>query len=178
MSFKVWHLLVLTTLLFAQPLVAQSQGAVTLRVPVPDGTKVSPVKYGDSETAVDLKPAEQVAFLFVNGIWMEEQKCLDFGVGRLVTLGELIKGVKAPSGEILGLKVTPARDTNYTYDMILIGEDCIIRAIPRVKGIGAMAIVGTPKRMGKNFYYNPEGADLARAQTVTEMGYSGDGFMR
>jgi hypothetical protein len=178
MSFKLWNAVFLASLLFAQPLVAQSQGAVKLSVPVPEGTRVSPVRYGDKETAVDLKPAEQVAFLFVSAIWQAEQNCLELEVGRLATLGELIKGVKAPGGAMIGLKVTPARDVNYNYDVILIGDDCVIRAIPRVKGIGSFAIVGTPKRMIPNFYFNPEGADLARALPLTESGFAGDGFRR
>jgi hypothetical protein len=178
MSNKCVYGLVLVACVLAQPLAAQSQPP-KLPVPVPQGTVVSPVKYGDAETAVELKPAEQVAFLFVYAIWAQEQKCLerDTGIGRLATLGELVKGVKAPGGDI-GLKVTPTRDSNYNYDLIIVGADCLIRAIPRVKGIGAFAIIGTPKRMIPRFYFNPDGPDLSKAVELTETGFTGDGFSR
>jgi hypothetical protein len=58
MKLRPWCALVVVYLLFAQPLFAQN---LKLPLPVPDGTRVSPIKYGDSETAVELKPQEQVA---------------------------------------------------------------------------------------------------------------------
>jgi hypothetical protein len=148
-------------------------------VTVPEGCKVMDVKYGDDETVATLKPEEQVAFLFVYAMYGLEGDCLDkdMGIGRLATLGELVKGVKAGSGSDLGLSISPVKDTNYNYDIIIIGRDCLIRATPRVKGIGALAIIGSASRSG-NFYYNPNGPDLTKAVKLTEYGYDGKGFRR
>jgi hypothetical protein len=116
----------------------------------------------------------------VYGIWGLEGNCFDndMGVGRLCTLAELVKGVKAKSGKTLGLTVDPTQDTNYSYDVITIGGDCIIRAIPRDPGLGAFAMVGTARRSSGNFYYNPKGSDLMYAVQLTEYGYEGTGFRR
>jgi hypothetical protein len=176
MRARRWCLLVFAGLLVAQVLSAQAKSQVV----VPQGTTVSPVKFSDEQPAVDLKPAEQVAFLFVNGIWGLEGRSLekDSGLARLCTLRELISGVKMPGGETLGLSVNPVKDANYNYDILIIGEDCVIRALPRVKGLGGFAMLGSPRRAIGSFYYNPDGADLVRAVKVTEMGYGGDGFVR
>ena len=149
-------------------------------VSVPSGTTVSPVKFSDEEPAVVLKPEEEVAFLYVYGIWNLESQCLDadMGIGRLATLRELITGVKTAGGETFGLSVNPVKDTNYNYDVMLIGTTCVIRASPRVKGLGAFALVGSPKRILGDFYYNPDGGDLTKAIKLSEMGYSGSGFVR
>ncbi len=175
MRTRLGHVLVLCLMLLL-PVMAQ---AAPSTVSVPEGTKVGNVKYGDEETVATLKPEEQVAFLFVYAMWGLEGDCLDkdMGIGRLVTLGELIKGVKAPTGYDLGLSINPVKDTNYSYDIIIVGKDCLIRAIPRVKGIGALAIIGPISRTG-NFYYNPNGPDLTKAVKLTEYGYEGKGFRR
>lgn len=177
MKLRPWCALVVVCLLFAQPLFAQN---LKLPLPVPDGTKVSPIKFGDSETPVELKPQEQVALLFVSAIWSLEERALENdSVKRLVPLGELIKGIKTPVGEVIGLTVTPVKDTNYTYDLMIIGQDILIRAIPRVKGLGGFARIGPVKGFGGvNFWYNPDGADMTKAMKITEMGFSGNGFSR
>ena len=169
--------LLILCLALAFPFLAQ---AAPSPVSVPDGTRVSNPKYGDSETEVALQPAEQVAFLFVLGIWGLEQDCLssDSGVGRLCSIAELVKGVKAASGQVLALTISPLKDTNYIYDAILIGADCIIRAIPRVKGLGAFAMVGSANRSSGNFWYTPNSPDLLKAVKLTEYGYGGNGFRR
>lgn len=76
-----------------------------LPVPVPAGTTVGPLKYEEDKPALELKPAEQVAFLYVYGLWFMESDCLDkdSGVGRLCTLRELITGAKTPDGQVIGL---------------------------------------------------------------------------
>jgi hypothetical protein len=147
-------------------------------VSVPDGTRVSELKYGDEEV-LTLQPAEQVAFLFVYGIWGLEQDCIsaDMGVGRLCTLGELARGVKAASGGTLGLAINFVKDTNYNYDLFIIGSDLVIRAIPRVKGLGSFAMMGSGRRSSGNFWYSPS-ADLTKAVQLTQYGYEGDGFRR
>jgi hypothetical protein len=176
MHARRWYLLVMAGLLVSQVLSAQAKSAVV----VPQGTTVSPMKFSDEQPAINLEPAEQVAFLFVNGIWGLEGRSLEkeSGLERLCTLRELISGVKMPGGEILGLSVNPVKDTNYNYDVLIIGEDCLIRALPRVKGLGSFAMLGSPRRVFGTFYYNPDGPDLTKAVKVTEMGYGGDGFVR
>jgi hypothetical protein len=167
-------------LLFALPSIIQAQGAKPSPISVPAGIKNLTVKYGENETLAQLKPAEQVAFLFLSAIWGLEESCLDkdMGIGRLCTLPELAKGVKTNGGEILGLEVDPSLDSNYTYDAILIGKDCVLRAIPRGPGLGAFARVGSPRRSSGNFYYNPKGSTLVSAEKLTEYGYEGHGFSR
>jgi hypothetical protein len=175
MHVRLGH--VMLCLMLVAPVMAQ---AAPSTVSVPDGTKVGDVKYGDDESVATLKPEEQVAFLFVYALWGLEGDCLDkdMGIGRLATLGELIKGVKASTGYDIGLSVNPVKDTNYSYDIIIIGKDCLIRATPRAKGIGALAMIGSPTRMSGNFYYNPNGPDLTKAVKLTEYGYNGKGFRR
>jgi hypothetical protein len=164
-------------LLVALPGYSQKKSPVAL----PDDARIAPIKYGDMDTAVTLNPAEQVAFLMVSSIWRLEERCYDkdSGVGRTVALGELVKGTKLKDGETAALSVNPARDSNYTYDVILVGDFCLVKAIPRNPAWGgAFALIGTPKGFGNTCYYNPKGQDLARALKVTEMGYGGNGFIR
>ena len=73
-------------------------------------------------------------------------RCLhkDWGIGRLATLGELIKGVKPASGNIIGLSVNPVKDSNYSYDIVIIGQDLLIRAISRVEDLGSLGTRSTP----------------------------------
>jgi len=173
------RMIAILILLFAFPMFIQAQSAGKSPVSVPADLKNITVKYGD-DTPVTLKPAEKVAFLFVYGIWGLEGNCFDsdMGVGRLCTLAELVNGVKTKGGETLGLKVDPAQDTNYSYDVILIGGDCLIRAIPRSAGLAAFAMVGTARRSSGNFYYSSKGPDLTNAIKLTEYGYEGRGFRR
>ncbi len=138
-----------------------------------------PPKYAEDQPPLDLKPEEQVAFLYVYGLWNLEQSCLDSssGLGRLCTLGELIRGVQTPDGRVLGLSVTPVKDTNYLYEIMIIGGDCVIKAIPRVKGLGGFAVLGSPSRSLGSFYYSPS-ADMTQAVKLIELGYQGNGFVR
>jgi hypothetical protein len=178
MKARQWFVCLTAGLLMTLSPLAQAQAS--LPVPVPAGTTVGPLKYAEDQPPLELKPAEQVAFLFVYGLWSMEQDCLskDSGLGRLCTLRELITGVKTRDGQVVGLSVNPVKDTNYNYEIMIIGEDCVIRAIPRTKGLVGFATLGSPMRSSGNFYYSPEGADLTRAVKLIEMGYSGDGFRR
>jgi hypothetical protein len=174
MHGRNWILALVVCLSVAPSLSAQRKSPVT----VPDGTRVSAIKFED-ESAVDLKPEEQVAFLFVSGIWNLEGRCLEPDVlGRLATIRELVTGVKTPVGETLGLSISPVKDTNYNYDLTIIGPDCLIRANPRVAGLGGFALMGSPKRVMGDFFYNPKGGDLSAARKLGEMGYGGSGFVR
>lgn len=54
-----------------------------------------------------------------------------------------------------------------------------MRAVPRGPGLGAFALMGSPKSFGRiSLYDNPKGPDLINAVQLTEMGYDGDGFRR
>lgn len=158
----------------------RAQAQTVLPVPVPAGTTVYPPKYAEDQPALDLKPAEQVAFLYVYGIWFMEQDCLDAdsGVGRLCTLRELIAGVKTPDGRLIGLSVNPVKDTSYNYEIIIIGDSCLIRAVPRVKGLVGFAALGSPRLSSGGFYCSPDGADMTRAVKLIEMGFDGAGFRK
>jgi hypothetical protein len=176
MRIRLGHVLALLCLLLVSAAVAQ---AAPSPVFVPDGTRISELKYGDEETALTLQPGEQVAFLFVYGVWGLEQDCFsaDSGVGRFCTLAELVKGVKAPGGT-LGLAINPVKDTNYSYDLTIIGSDLVIRAIPRVRDLGAFAMTGSGRRSIGNFWYSPKSGDLTKALQITQYGYGGSGFRR
>ena len=172
-----WFFLVIAALIVAQSVSAETRKSP---VTVPDGTKVQAVKLEGNDAEVTLSQEEQVAFLFLYGIWNLESRCLDKdnGIGRLATLGELVKGVKTPGGETFGLSINPVKDTNYSYDLMLVGTDVVIRANPRARGLGGFALVGSPNRIMGNFYYNSKGGDFTKAIKLSEMGYGGDGFVR
>ncbi len=176
MRIRLGHVLAVLCLMLVLPAMAQ---AAPSPVSVPDGTKFEELKYGDEEV-LTLQPGEQVAFLFVYGIWGLEQDCInaDSGPGRLCTLAELVKGVKAPGGGTLGLTMNPVKDINYHYDVIIIGTDLVIRAIPRVRDLGAFAMIGSGKRLSGNLWYSPKSADLSKAVQLTQYGYGGNGFRR
>jgi len=176
-SVRLWRVLVIAVLLVGLAPAAQAQNKSLVSVPA--GTTVMPPKYAEDQPALDLKPEEQVAFLYVYGLWFLEQQCLDkdMGVGRLCTLGEMITGVKTPSGGVLGLSLTPVKDTNYRYEIQIIGEDCVIQAVPRVKGLGGFAVLGSPRRSSGNLWFSATG-DITRAVKLIEMGYEGKGFVR
>jgi hypothetical protein len=152
-------------------------------ITVPNGTKVDTLQYANSsQTAVKLNPAEQVAFLFVYGIMQVEGKCADkqSGPGRPCSLAELVKGVSAKDGQTLGLSEDPAQDAHYRYSLMVIGEDCIIQALPRRPGLGSFAWVGTVGGFMPegHWYYNAEGGDMAQARKLGSVGYEGKGFVR
>ena len=176
MRIRLGHVLGILCLMLASPAMAQ---AAPSPVSVPDGTKLAELRYGDQEAVLTLQPGEQVAFLFVQGIWGLEQDCISAGVGlgRLCTLAELVKGAKAPGGT-LGLSVNPVKDVNYFYDVIIIGSDLVIRAIPRVRDLGAFAMTGSGRRSTGNLWYSPKSADLTKAVQLTQYGYEGSGFRR
>jgi hypothetical protein len=178
MNARLWHVGLIAVLMFTLSPHAQAQN--NLPVPVPAGTTVYPPKYAEDQPALQLKPAEQVAFLYVYGLWFMEQDCLDgdSGVGRLCTLRELITGVKTPDGGVIGLSVNPVKDTNYNYEIMIIGDSCLIRATPRAKGLVGFAVLGSPRRSFGSVYYSPDGADMTRAVPLIEMGYEGSGFRK
>ena len=91
MNARLWQVCLIAGLILTLSPFAQAQP-----VSIPAGTTVGPLKYAEDQPALELKPAEQVAFLYVYGLWFMEQDCLDkdSGVGRLCTLRELITGVK------------------------------------------------------------------------------------
>jgi hypothetical protein len=170
------RMLMVLCLVMALPLAAF---AAPSQVTVPDDTKISTLKI-DDDTQVTLKPAEQVAFLFVYAMWGLENECndKDMGIGRPVSIDELVKGVKGEAGQVIGLSLSPRKDTNYNYDIIIVGKDVIVRAISRVKDLGSFAYAGTAGRMSGNFWFNPNGPDITKAVKFTEYGYEGHGFRR
>ena len=116
-----------------------------------------PPKYAEDQPALELKPAEQVAFLYVYGLWFMEQDCLDkdSGVGRLCTLRELITGVKTPDGQVIGLSVNPVKDTNYNYEIMIIGDSCVIKAVPARQGPGWIRDTRLSEAVVRQFLLQP-----------------------
>jgi hypothetical protein len=186
MRVRVEHVLVILGLLFAHPVFSQASNGNS-PVLVPDGTTVDTIKYGVDKNGqqrkdASLKPAEQVAFLFVYNIWELERDYAykDSGLGRLCSLRELVKGVRTRGGQTIGLAEDPARDTNYRYSMTLIGDSyMIIMALPRSPGLAGFALVGTPDNDDTSWlYYNPKGSNLELAKKIYSINYKGDGFKR
>jgi len=186
MKVRVEHVLVILGVLFAHPVFSQASGG-NPPVWIPDGTTVDTIKYGVDKNGqrqkdTTLKPAEQVAFLFVYNIWELERDYAykDSGLGRLCSLRELVKGVRTRGGQTIGLAEDPARDTNYRYSMTLIGDTyMIIMALPRSPGLAGFALVGTPDNDDRSwFYYNPKGSNLELAKKIYSINYKGDGFKR
>jgi len=148
-------------------------------VSIPSDTKLDTIQDSDGKV-VNLKPAEQVAFLFVYAIKDLERTCGSTffgGPGRPCTMVELIQGLKTKTGQPIALSQNPTQDTNYRYTLTIIGKDCVVTAIPKTTGLGAFAWVGTAGGRGNgNFYYNPDGTDLTKAEALGAMGYQGKGF--
>jgi hypothetical protein len=181
MTMRDQRLVTILGLLFTFPISCQIAQAAAPGIAVPAGTKLNTLKYSDSSgTVVQLKPAEQVAFLFVYGLQNLESNCVDTfsgGPGKPCSLDDLVKGVKGKSMTI-GLNTNPAQDLNYRYRLEIIGKDCVITALPQHEGLGGFAYVGSPGGMHGNFYFNPDGADMTQAKVLGELGYSGKGFTR
>jgi hypothetical protein len=107
-----------------------AQGGQTSGITVPPGTKLATLKYSDGGV-VNLKPAEQVAFLFVYGIKDLEGTCASIffgGPGRPCSMSELVSGVKTKGGQTVGLNQNPAQDLKYSYTLTIIGKHCVITA--------------------------------------------------
>ncbi len=84
---------------------------------IPAGTKLSTLKYSDG-SLVNLKPAEQVAFLVVYTIKDLENTCGSTffgGPGRPCLMSELINGITTKNGQAIGLTVNPIQG-NYLLD--------------------------------------------------------------
>jgi len=179
MSSGKWNLPVLASVLAVGVWCGWAQGGQASGLTVPAGTKISTLKYSDGGV-VNLKPAEQVAFLLVYTIKDLETTCtstLFGGPGRPCLMSELLSGIKTTNGQPVGLTVNPVKDSNYRYLLQIIGKSCIITATPKGPGLGAFAWVGQPGAMGSGgFYYNPDGADMIKAKELGEMGYEGTGF--
>ncbi len=186
MKVRVEYVLVSLGLLFAYPVFSQASSGNS-PVTVPDGMTVDSIKYGvdksgQQQKAATLKPAEQVAFLFMNNLWELERDYAykDSCLGRLCSLRELVKGVRTRGGQTIGLTKDPAIDTNYRYSMTLIGDTyMIIMALPRSPGLAGFALVGTPDNDDTSWlYYNPKGSNLELAKKIYSVNYRGNGFKR
>lgn len=180
MAFKRVALVAGLVLMAVFPVAGQTNGNGAVAVPA--GTKVDTIRFSDeAQTEAHLSPAEQVAFLFVYGIWQAEEQCSSgrSGIGRFCSLPELVAGVTLKSGNSAGLTTDPSRDSNYRYSITNIGNYCIITALPARPNLGAFAVVGTGGNFASaDYYLNPAGTDLSRAQKLSELGYSGRGFRR
>ena len=78
-------------------------------------TTTAKVEVADGNGPVALKPEEQIAIMFLNGIQLIESDC-QRSLQRACTLDQLVAGPVAPDGTHLRrLKFDPKSDTNYTY---------------------------------------------------------------
>ena len=78
-----------------------------------------------------LKPAEQVAVLFLTSIQQIEMNCQN-PAKKACTLDQLLAGT--PGGK---LKIDPRTDPNYTYDLAVNGVAWEAHATPKKPGLAA-----------------------------------------
>ena len=179
MSPRKWNFGIFVSVLVVGVWWSWAKGGQATGITIPAGTKISALKYRDG-SVVNLKPAEQVAFLVVYTIEDLESTCASpnfGGPGRPCLMSELLSGIKTKGGQPVGLTINPVQDPKYHYLLQIIGQSCIITATPKGPGLGAFAWVGRPGTMGSGtFYYNPDGADMIKAKELGEMGYEGNGF--
>ena len=94
-------------------------------------TTKAKVEVGTTDAPVPLKPAEQVAVLFLTSIQQIEMNCQD-SAKKACTLDQLLAGTKGGK-----LKIDPRTDPNYTYDLAINGAAWEAHATPKKPGLAA-----------------------------------------
>ncbi|HEX6836529.1 MAG TPA: hypothetical protein VF334_08140 [Polyangia bacterium] len=137
----------------------------TTGIAFPKGTQLQ-ASYADN-SAPKWKPEEQVAYLLVWSIHSLEQRC-HMELDRYCTLAELVKGVPGKDKRIIGLKVDPARDANYAYEISDLAGDYKTTATPKKPGLGGLLEdTGT---MG-GIYYDANGPATRKSKELTGNGW-------
>jgi hypothetical protein len=142
-------------------------------VRLPEGTTVN-AQYEDG-TQVTFKTQEQVAFLFVEDIWLLERDTCQDDLHRFCPLDEMVRGVQGNGGRV-GFKRSPLEDSAYRYVVTISGKQCRIEAVPRRAGLGGFLLVGA-KFGPSDFYYNPTGAATVNDKKLPSHGFDGDDFI-
>ena len=138
------------------------------QIRLPSVTKVI-VKYPDG-SEIKLSPDEQVAFVFLVSTELLEYSCSDpVYIGRACSFDELIKGIRAKNGAMLGFSQNPERDPHYHYTLTISepGDRYQIDAIPQRAGLGGFVCLGKKGWMYGDQFYNPKGA---AANTSSKLG--------
>jgi hypothetical protein len=142
--------------------------AAGFQIRLPNPTKVI-VKYPDG-SEIKLSLEEQVAFVFLASTELLEYSCSDPKyIGRVWSLDELIKGIRAKNGAMLGFSQNPKLDPHYHYTLTMSdsGDRYQIEAIPQRAGLGGFVCLGKKGWMFGDRFYNPKGA---AANTSSKLG--------
>jgi len=150
------------------------------KIGVPKGTKVEL-----DEGAVQLKPEEQVAFLFAHDLKTIEAEVCHRNLQRLCPLEEALKGGKDWSGETLGFAQSPLADGSYEY-LITFPDGPVatakifhIAAKPRRAGLGGFLFVSRSGSYGApKLFFNPAGAASPGDREISGYGFQGDSFLK
>jgi hypothetical protein len=152
-------------------------GASASQIHLPDATRVT-VKYPDGSD-VKLSPEEQVAFVFLVSMEFLEYNCLNPAyLGRACSLEELIKGVPAKNGKVLGFTENPNRDANYRYALTFSETGYQLEAVPQRPGLGGFLCLGKKGWMFADRFYNPKGAATSMSSRLGNMNVAGFDFSR
>jgi hypothetical protein len=125
------------------------------------------------EHAINLKPQEKIALMFMEAISNMEDDC-GRHLSRPCPLDELVKGPKAPDWNIGRLKYDPAQDANYKYSVEISSGKWKARAVPQHPGIGGFFYDGSS--MIAKSYYNPNGPATADSTRLGEIDVAGETF--
>ena len=145
----------------------RSAEAATPGVAYPHGDKLE-VK-GKDGSPLHLKEPEKVAFLMLMTIDNLEDQC-QLLLNKFCTLEELVHGMKTSQG-MLGLKVDPARDQNYTYAVGVSGKVVGLSARPKKPGLGGWLWIH--REFGGQCYFNPHGPATAKSQKLGGYSFTG-----
>src|SRR5260370_5412784 len=122
---------------------------------------------------IKLQPGEKIVFLFLEAVSSMEDDCRRH-LNRPCPLEELVKGAKAPDGNIGKLKFDPATDANYKYTITISGRSWEARAIPRHEGFGGVFYDGSTTI--PHSYYNSNGPATSDNTRLGEIQIVGDTF--
>jgi hypothetical protein len=144
---------------------------------LPSVTKVT-VKYPDG-SEIKLSPEEQVAFVFVASTELLEYSCSDpTYIGRVCSLDELVKGIRAKTGAMLGFSQNPKLDPQYHYTLTIsdAGDRYQIEASPQRAGLGGFVCYGKKGWMFGDQFYNPKGVAANTSSKIGTMSIAGTDF--
>jgi hypothetical protein len=151
--------------------------AEIIQIRIPSVTKVT-VKYPDGSEP-KLSPEEQVAFVVLVSAELLEYNCSDpIYLGRACPLDELIKGIRAKNGAVLGFSQNPKQDRHYRYTLTIAdtGDRYQIEAIPQDAGLGGFVCLAKKGWMFGDRCYNPKGVAANTSSKLGSMSIAGPDF--
>ncbi len=142
---------------------------------LPEGTTVNAESNGGKP--VPLKPAEELALLFVQDLMMMQRDACNSSLKRPCPIEEMLKGVKNWAGDVVSFKRDPRKETDYRYSVRIAGEAYEIEATPLKPGLGGFLYVRGGRYGIGDLFYNANGPATTSHQKVDSYGFSGDDFL-